>query len=210
MAPSEKTRQVLCRAPPCRIAGTREVPSLLSCRQMDGALFEKATWPRAGMQASSLKTALVAASTGRMDRELRMLRLELELPENDERLSVDHPCLKDDMDKLQDAAGSDKGVDYDTDVSWNPGPYLDEKITDMICEGDWLSLQPNSGQSVGVREFQVCVNFQENFGVGYRSWEWHGHAMVSEGAGGHYPYYVYGNYLEPVYKTPVEFCKVRS
>ena len=174
---------------------------------MDG----EAAWPRAGMHAASLKSGYAPATMGRMDRELRMLRLELDLPQDFEALFVDHRSVKDDVDQLQ--AGSDEEVDYDSDSSWdygtNPGPYLDETITDMIRKGDWLSLQPNSGQSVGIREYQVCVSFQENLGVSCRSWEWDGHALLSEGAEGPNSCYVYGNYLEPVYRSPAEICKVR-
>ena len=76
---------------------------------------------------------------------------------------------------------------------------LEDKIVDLILDGQWEVLQPNSGKSVVLGDGKsVSVSYQEEPGSGYRTWEWHGHVMVYEDGEGYVPEYVYGNYFEPL------------
>lgn len=72
-------------------------------------------------------------------------------------------------------------------------------IVDLILDGQWEVLQPNSGKSIVLGNGKsVSVSYQEEPGSGYRTWEWHGHVMVYEDGEGYVPEYVYGNYFEPL------------
>lgn len=76
---------------------------------------------------------------------------------------------------------------------------LEDMIVDLILDGQWEVLQPNSGKSVVLGDGKsVSVSYQEEPGSGYRTWEWHGHVMVYEDGEGYVPEYVYGNYFEPL------------
>ena len=76
---------------------------------------------------------------------------------------------------------------------------LEDLIVDLILDGRWEVLQPNSGKSVVLGDGKsVSVSYQEEPGSGYRNWEWHGHVMVYEDGEGYVPEYVYGNYFEPL------------
>jgi hypothetical protein len=76
---------------------------------------------------------------------------------------------------------------------------LEDKIVNLILDGQWEVLQPNSGKSVVLGDGKsVSVSYQEEPGSGYRTWEWHGHVMVYEDGEGYVPEYVYGNYFEPL------------
>lgn len=76
---------------------------------------------------------------------------------------------------------------------------LEDRIVDLILDGQWDLLQPNSGKSVVIGDGKsVSVSYQEEPGSGYRTWEWHGHVMVYEDGEGYMPEYVYGNYFEPL------------
>ena len=76
---------------------------------------------------------------------------------------------------------------------------LEDMIVDLILEGRWEVLQPNSGKSVILGDGRsVSIGYQEEPGCSYRTWEWHGHVMVYEDGEGYVPEYVYGNYFEPL------------
>lgn len=76
---------------------------------------------------------------------------------------------------------------------------LEGMIVDLILDGQWEVLLPNSGKSVVLGDGKsVSVSYQEEPGSGYRTWEWHGHVMVYEDGEGYVPEYVYGNYFEPL------------
>ncbi|KAG0567257.1 hypothetical protein M758_7G156200 [Ceratodon purpureus] len=76
---------------------------------------------------------------------------------------------------------------------------LEDMIVDLILDGQWELLQPNSGKSVVLGDGKsVSVSYHEEPGSGYRTWEWHGHVMVYEDGEGYVPEYVYGNYFEPL------------
>lgn len=76
---------------------------------------------------------------------------------------------------------------------------LEDMIVDLILDGQWEVLQPNSGKSIVLGNGKsVSVSYQEEPGSGYRTWEWHGHVMVYEDGEGYVPEYVYGNYFEPL------------
>lgn len=76
---------------------------------------------------------------------------------------------------------------------------LEDRIVDLIQDGQWDLLQPNSGKSIVIGDGKsVSVSYQEEPGSGYRTWEWHGHVMVYEDGEGYMPEYVYGNYFEPL------------
>lgn len=73
---------------------------------------------------------------------------------------------------------------------------IESKIVEYILDGQWESLNPNSGVSVEVKGSHLCVDYHEE--VGYRVWEWHGHCMIYEDGEGYTPEYIYGNYFEPL------------
>jgi hypothetical protein len=73
---------------------------------------------------------------------------------------------------------------------------IESKIVEFILDGQWQSLNPNSGASVEIRGSHLCVDYHEE--VGYRVWEWHGHCMIYEDGEGYTPEYIYGNYFEPL------------
>lgn len=76
---------------------------------------------------------------------------------------------------------------------------LEDMIVDLILDGQWEILQPNSGKSIVLGDGKsVSVGYNEELGSGYRTWEWHGHVMVYEDGEGYVPEYIYGNYFEPL------------
>lgn len=79
---------------------------------------------------------------------------------------------------------------------------LSENIIRIITSGNWENLLPNSGNSVEVGEHQVCVSYDVESSVEYRTWEWQGHILLYDEEEEMYvPEYVYGNYFEPLLRT---------
>ncbi|EFJ05275.1 hypothetical protein SELMODRAFT_449202 [Selaginella moellendorffii] len=76
---------------------------------------------------------------------------------------------------------------------------MDKAIIEIITSGQWERLEPNSSKSIAVGNHHVCVSYDEEMEVGYRTWEWHGHMLLYDEEEGMYkPEYVYGNYFEPL------------
>ncbi|KAK7823128.1 hypothetical protein CFP56_035875 [Quercus suber] len=73
---------------------------------------------------------------------------------------------------------------------------IERELIKAITTRKLNPLKPNSGRSVPIGKYYVCVSYHEESDFSCRVWEWHGHMVFYNDENGYTQECMYGNYFE--------------